>query len=163
MVHVSGDGVEVLKGGESTGDSHRQPQTAQRMNPNLNDRPIRDKPEKVSGLQKKPAFVKQNLDRNVHKNINRNLNLQHHKAIDQHTIQGHTLQRGTQKPNLGRSRPTSGDYSGLNKMAGDYTVNKNPSRTFTQQPKKATQLHEPGVAKQPNRNLNEHHNQDYMG
>ena len=25
MVHVSGDGVELLKGGESTGDSHRQP------------------------------------------------------------------------------------------------------------------------------------------
>ena len=161
MVHVSGDGVELLKGGESTGDSQIR-HTAQRMNPNLNDRPIRDKPEKVSGLQKKPAFMKQNLDRNLHKNINRNLNRQHHKAIDQHEL-GHTLQRRTPKPNLGRSRPTSGDYSGLNKMAGDYTVNKNPTRTFTHQPKKATKLHEPGVAKQLNRNLNEHHNQDYMG
>ena len=117
MVHVSGDGVEVAKGGESTGDSQIG-HTAQSINPNLNNRPIRFqlKPKKLSGLQKNPAFVKRKLDRNLHKNLNRNLNRQRHRAIDQHEL-GHTpKRRRTPKPNLGHSRPTSGDYSGLHKM-----------------------------------------------
>ena len=144
--------------------------TAQSIKPNLNDQPIQVQfePEKVSGVQNKPRLVKQNLNRNLHKSPNRNLNRQHHQAIHQHEL-GHTMQmRRTLKPNLGHSRPTSGDYTGLHQMSGDYTVNRNPFGTFTHQPVKAARR--PGAAKhsrdyrvahvQPNRNFNER-NQDY--
>ena len=163
MVHVSGDGVEVLKDGDNqVGYTY----TVHSIKPNLNDQPIQVQlPEKVSALQNRPGPVKQNLNRNLHKN--RNLNRQHQRAIHRHKL-GHTMQR-TLKPNLGHLRPTSGDYSGLHPMSGDNTLSRNPLRTLTHQPGKATKLQEPGVAKQsenysmmkPDRNLNEQRNQDY--
>ena len=80
------------------------------------------------------------------------LNLNRQKGINNQHYLGHIVQRKTLKRNLGPSSLRgSEDNNGLNKRLGDYTVNKNPSRTLNREQEKGSQLEKPKHLVQRNR------------